>query len=129
VVEYTAHTEAHDTMAGSAVDRWDGMSDRWSNRRDAMAGIATEVGDNGGGMVGEGAQKTGRRMTANAIGTGNRMRTRRDVGWSRRLAYGRNAIVTTRTATRYTRVIKLAIHAKLEKTGGIVTVVALGAGR
>ena len=33
------------------------------------------------------------------------------------------------TPTRNTRVIKLAVRAKLEKTGGIVAVVALGAGR
>lgn len=53
----------------------------------------------------------------------------RDFGWSRSLTYGRNAIVTTRASTCNTRVIKLAVRAKFEKTGGIVAVVALGAGR
>ena len=53
----------------------------------------------------------------------------RDVGWSRCLTYGRNAIVATGTSTCNTRVIKLAVRAKFEKTGGIVAVVAFGAGR
>ena len=81
------------------------------------------------GMVGECIQEACNRMTGYAVRAGNRVIAGRDVGWSRCLTYGRNAIVTTRASTRNSRVIKLAVRAKFEKTGGIVAVVALGAGR
>ena len=129
MVEYTGHIEAHDTVACAAVYGWYRVAVRRPDRGNAMAGIATEVRNNGRGMVGECIQETCSRMTGYAVRVGDRMSAGRDVGCSRCLAYGRNAIVTARTTTRYARVIKLAVRAKLEKTGGIVAVVALGAGR
>ena len=83
----------------------------------------------GAGMIGKRVEETGGRMTGYAVRACNRVSAGRNVGWSRCLADSRNAVVTTRASTRNTRVIKLAVHAKLEKTGGIVAVVALGAGR
>ena len=107
------------------------MTVGWSDRRNPMTGVTgdTRANNIGAGMVGECIEETCNRMTGYAVRVGDRMSAGRDVGCSRCLAYGRNAIVTTRTSTRYTRMIKLAVRAKLEKTGGIVAVVALGAGR
>ena len=94
-----------------------------------MTGIATGSDNDGVGVVGEGAQKTGRRMTANALSTGNRMGTGRVVGSRGCLADSCAAVVATGAATRNTRVIELTVRAKFKKTGGIVTAIALGAGR
>ena len=60
-----------------------------------MAGIAPEVRDNGGGVVGVCIQKTGCGMTGTAFRVGVRVVTRWDVGWGGRLTYGHGAVVAT----------------------------------
>ncbi len=132
-------TESRDAMAVTTIDittigsGHHRMSHRWISNvvggRYSMTGIATGSDDGGICVVGEGAQKTRRRMTANALSTGNRMGAGRVIGSRGRFAGCCAAVVATGTATRNTRVIKLAVRAKFKKTGGIVAVVALGAGR
>lgn len=131
MVEHAAHIKAHDPMAGTTIDCRDGMTVGWPNRRNAMTGITgdTRTDNIGAGMVGECIEEGFSRMTGYAVRVGDRVSAGRDVGCSRCLAYGRNTIVTAQASTRYTRVIKLAVRAKFKKTGGIVAVIALGAGR
>ena len=67
-------------------------------------------------------------MTGYAVRVGNRMGTGWVVG-SRRFADSGDTVVATGTSTRNARVIELTVRAKFKKAGGIVTVIALGAGR
>lgn len=139
VTEYSIETESRDAMAVSTVDdghigsRHHRMTCRWIGNtvggRYSMAGIATGPDNGGVGVIGEGALKTRRRMTANALGTGDRMGARRVVGSRGRFTGGRAAVVAGGTSTRDTRVIELAVRADFEKTDGIVAVIAFGAGR
>ena len=139
VIEYAIETESCDAMAVTTIDRshidscHHRMPHRWISNivggRYSMAGIAAGSDNDGIGVIGEGAQKTRRRMTANALSTGNRMGAGRVVGRRGRFAGGCTTVVATGTSTRNTRVIKLAVRAKCKKTGGIVAVIALGAGR
>jgi len=139
VIEYAIETESRDAVAVSAIDlsRIDSchhrMPHRWISNivggRYSMTGIATGSDNGGVGVIGVGAQETRCRVTANALGTGNRMGAGRVIGSRGRFADGCAAVVATGTSPGNTRVIKLAVRAKLEKTGGIVAVVALGAGR
>jgi len=139
VIEYAIETESRDSMAVSTIDlsRIDSchhrMPHRWISNivggRYSVTGIATGSDDSGVGVIGVGAQKTRRRMTANTLGTGNRVGAGRIVGSRGCLTDGGAAVVATGASTGNTRVIELAIGAELKKTGGIVAVVALGAGR
>jgi hypothetical protein len=129
VVENAAHAKADDTMAGTTIDRRYWMTVRWPDCVDAMAEIAAEVCHIRGGVVGVCVQESFYRMTGYAVRTGDRVSAGRDVGGSRCLADGCATVVTTGAATRNTRVIEFTVRAKFKKTGGIVTAVALGAGR
>ena len=100
VVENTAgHFETHDAMACFAIDVCYRMADRritcLVRCGNAMTGIAPEVRDNGGGVVGVGIQKTGCGMTGTAFRVGVRVVARWDVGWGGRLTYGHGAVVAT----------------------------------
>lgn len=139
MIENAIETESRDAMTVATIDGSHigsyhfrmphrGISNIVGGRY-SMTGIATGSDNGGVGVVGEGAQKTGCRMTANAFSTGNRMSTRWVIGSRGRFAGGGATVVATRTATRNTRVIKLTVRAKFEKTGGIVAVIAFGAGR
>ena len=139
MIENAIQTESRDAMTVTTIDgsHIGSCHHRMPHRRISnivggrysMTGITTGSDDGGIGVVGEGAQETGRRMTANALSTGNRMGTRWVIGSRGRFAGGCAAVVATRTATRNTRVIELTVRAKFKKTGGIVAVIALGAGR
>jgi hypothetical protein len=78
VVEYTTHIEAHDTMAGSAIDIRYRMADRRTDCVNTMARIAgyTWPHHQGTGVIGIGAEKTCSAMTVAAFGVGIRMRGR-----------------------------------------------------
>ena len=123
MVEYAAHIEAHDTVAGNTIDIRQWVAERLADRGNAMAGITTEIRDHGGGVVGIGTKETVSRMAVAAFNVGIRVRGRG------RLADGHGAVVATGTSTCNTCVIKFAVRAKFEKAGGIVAVVAFGAGR
>lgn len=139
VIENAVETETGDAMAVSAIDRSHIASYhlRMTHRRIgnivggryAMTGVATGSDDRGVGVIGEGTLKTRRGMTANALGAGNRMGAGRIVGSRGRLADGAAAVVASGASAGDTRVIELTVRAEFEKTGGIVAVVALGAGR
>ena len=89
VVEYAAHIEAHDTVACATVYRWYWMAVRWPDRRNTVTGVATEVCDHGGGVVGIGAEETVSRMAVAAFNVGIRVRGRG------RLADRHGAVVAT----------------------------------
>ena len=92
MVENTAHTEAHDAVAGIAIDNGYRMASRLPRRRNAMTGITgyTQPDHVGAGVIGVGTQETGGRMTVATFGGGVR------VGGRGRLTPGHDAIVTTR---------------------------------
>ena len=129
MVEYTGHIEAHDTVACAAVYGWYRVAVRRPDRGNAMAGIATEVRNNGRGMVGECIQETCSRMTGYAVRVGDRVSAGRGIDGRRRLTDSSVTVVATAASTRDAGVIKTTVRAKFKKTGGIVAVVALGAGR
>lgn len=85
-----------------------------------VAGIASGGQDSGVAMVGNGAQKTDRRMTEYAVRVGL------NVGWVGPgiLANGHDTVVAHRATTGYTRMIKAAVQRQLYKTGGVVTGIA-----
>ena len=99
--------------------------------RNAVTGITGDPrADNfGTGMIGECVEETCCCMTGYAVRISYRVSSGRDVGLSRCLTYGGNAIVTTCASTCNSRMIKAAAWPQIEKTGGNVAVVALGAGR
>lgn len=139
VIEYAIETESRDAMAVSTIDlsRIDSchhrMIHRWISNivggRYSMTAIATGPDNGGIGVIGIGAQETRRRMTADTLGTGNRMRAGRVVGSRGRFADGCAAVVASGTSTGDTGVVKLAVRAKFKKSGGVVAVIALGIGR
>jgi hypothetical protein len=123
VVEYSAHVEANDTVACAAVYGWYRMTDWWSDCGYAMAGIAAEVGDNGGRVVGIGTEETDSRVAVAAFGSSIRMRR---CGC---LANRHRAVVTAGAGPGNSSMIEAAVRVQCEKAGGIVAVVALGVGR
>lgn len=123
MAEYAAHIKAHDTMAGAAIDGRYGMAVRRSYRRNAMAGIAAEIRDHGGGVVRIGTQEADSRVAIATLGAGIRVRG------AGRLTNGNDTVVTTGARSGNARMIKAAVGVPCQKTGGIVAVVALGAGR
>ena len=120
--ENAAHTEAHDTMAGAAVDRRDGMSVCWASRRDAMAGIAAEVGDDGGGVVGVGSDKARRVVAGTALG----VRVVREIRIIR--PHGDSLVVAAGALAQDVRVIVAAIRIQFQEMVRVVAIIAFGAG-
>ena len=120
--ENAAHTEAHDTMTGAAVDRRDGMSDRCASRGDAMAGIASVVGDDGGGVVGVGSGKARRVVAGTALGV-------RGVGEVRIIwPDGDGPVVAAGALAQDVRVIEAAIRIQFQEMVRVVAIIAFGAG-
>ena len=63
MIEKTVEAEGLDVMADTAIDGHVRMTDRLTGRVGAIvAGIAAEVRDHGGGMVGVGIRKISRVM-------------------------------------------------------------------
>ena len=63
MIEKTVEAEGLDVMADTAIDGHVGMTDRLTGRVGAIvAGIAAEVRDNGGGVIGVGVGKISRVM-------------------------------------------------------------------
>ncbi len=129
VVENAAHVKADDTMTGTTIDCRYGVTVRWPDCVYAMAGIAAEVRDNRGGVVGKSVQESFNRMTGYAVRVGDRMSAGRGIDGRRRLTDSSVTVVATAASTGNTRMIETTIGFQLKKTGGIVAVVALGAGR
>ena len=123
MVEYATHIEAYDAVTCATVYGWNWMILRWPDRRNAMAGIAAEVRDHGGGMVGIGAEETDSRVAIAAF------RSSFGVRRCRRLTNRHGAVVATDAGPGYSSMIEAAVRAQRQKTGGIVAVIAFGAGR
>ena len=109
-------------MAGNAIDNRYRMAVRGSDCANAMAGIAAGVGDHAGGVVGISTQETNRRMAVDAFGGGIRVRRRGC------LANRHGAVMAIGTQSGNSAVIKAAVRVQRKETGGIVAIVAFGAG-
>ena len=75
-------------------------------------------------MVGVGAQETVGGMAVDALGVSIRVSARWGIVGGKRLACGHSAVVAHGTTTRNTRMIKVAIQRQLQKTGGVMAVIA-----
>lgn len=104
MVEYTAHIEAHDTVACATVYGWYRVPVRWPDCGYAMAGIAAEVGDNGRHVVGIGAEETDSRVAVAAFGSSIRMRR------CRCLANRHRAVVTAGAGPGNSSMIEAAVR-------------------
>lgn len=91
-----------------------------------MALIASATHNRRTCVVGIGALKTCYRMAEYAFNVGNRVSAGWGVVGSGRLADGDSAIVAHAATTRNTRMIKAAIQRQVQKTIGIMAVIAFG---
>jgi hypothetical protein len=120
VVEVSAHAEAGDAMANVAIDDRHGMTIGLTDRRITMTGIAgnTRADDGRAGMVGKGACEARNRVAGYAFDCGIRV-------WRRgRFTDGCVTVMTVRTTTGNTRMIKAAVGFQLEEAGSIVAAIA-----
>ena len=98
------------------------MAVRWPDCANTVAGVAADVGDHGGGVVGVGPQETNRRMAVGAFRGGIRMR---GCGC---LANRHGAVMAIGTQSGNSAMIKTAVRVQRKETGGVVAVVAFSAG-
>ena len=121
MVENTAHAEARNAMANRTVDPCCRMAHRLTRGvATVVAGVTAFSDDIRAGVIGEGRQKTQRRMTVAAFGVGH------NVAFV--LARSHGAVVTAGADIGDPRMIEAAVRVQLEKMGGIVAVVAFGVG-
>ena len=119
-------------MAGIAVDVRYWMTNRLTQCRtgtiSGMAGITGYTGTHNvrTGVVGVGIQETGRGMTVTAFGVGNRVIAGRRIVLCGCLTRSHSTVVATAAYPGYTRMIEAAVRIQLQKSGGIVAVIAFG---
>jgi hypothetical protein len=99
------------------------MADRWTARRNTMAGIAPVTYNLRAAVVGERSLKTNSRMAETAVSVG--VRVRRDGCHT----CGHVTIVAKGATAGNTVMIKGAIQLEVEKTGGIVASIAFNSRR
>lgn len=120
MVEVASHIEAGDAMAYIAIDDSYGMTIGLTDRRNAVTGIAgnTRADDGRAGMVGKGTCEARNRVAGYAFDCGIRV-------WRRgRFTDGCVTVMTVRTTTGNTRMIKVAVGFQLEEAGSIVAAIA-----
>lgn len=121
MVEDTAHAEARNTMANRTVDPCCRMAHRLTRGiATVVAGVAAFTDDIRAGVIGEGRQKTQRRMTVTAFGVGHNV--------TFVLTRSHGTVVTAGAYIGDPGMIEATVRIQLKKMGGIVAVVAFGVG-